>query len=369
MRILQCISSMSGGGAERQLAYLAGELKKIGWEVHVALLSGGPNLERLRSGGAVIHTLGARNNYDPAIFGQLLRLMRRVRPDVVETWMTQMDILGGVAARLAGVPWILRERGSEPAYPATPKHRWRAFIGGGASAVISNSTGGDRYWESRVSGRVRRYVVPNALPLEEVESVRAAGREETGIEANERMVLYAGRLLPGKNVEVLLSALRLVLAEPGIVAVLCGEGPLRPSLERRLAEYGIADRVRLPGYVPNVWSWLKRADVFVSVSLFEGHPNTVLEAMACGCPLVVSDIPAHREFLDEERAVLVKPDLPAALAEAITGVLSGGEASARRVTKARTSAAQWPIATIAWRHAEVYREVLTHHRGRRPGSR
>lgn len=371
MRVLHCIPSMGGGGAERQLAYLAGELSRIGWDVHVALLAGGPNLERLRSSGAAIHSLAARSNYDPAILHGLFRLMRRVRPDLVETWMPQMDALGGAAARLAGVPWILRERSSEPAYAATPKHWWRTAVAGGASAVISNSNGGDQYWKSRLSARVRRYVVPNAVPVEEIESARSASADETGIDPKAHLVLYVGRLSPEKNLEVLLAALRLALADPGVVAALCGEGPLRPSLEQRLVEDGLANRVRLPGYVSEVWSWLKRATVFVSVSRFEGQPNAVLEAMACGCPVVVSDIPAHREILDGESALLVKPDLPGALAEALAGVLSAPEAAARRAARARARAAAWSIAAIGRRWVEVYQEVLAGRRGagpRPPGS-
>jgi glycosyltransferase involved in cell wall biosynthesis len=367
VRILQCISSMDGGGAERQLAYLAGALRALEWDVHVALLAGGPNLERLRVSGAEIHRLRARHNYDPTILGQLIRVVRRVQPDVVETWMTQMDILGGLAAKVAGVPWILRERGSERAYPASLKHRCRTLVARGASAVISNSQGGDQYWKRRLSGRVRRYVVANALPLEEIDAAQSVLREESGIGPDERLVLYVGRLMPGKNVEVLLAALRLVVAEPGIVAVLCGEGPQRPSLEQSIARGGLAGRVRLAGYVPNVWPWLKRADAFVSVSLSEGQPNTVMEAMAAGCPVIVSDIPAHREFLDEESAVLVKPDVPEALAEAIAGVLAARDAVARRAAKARATAAGWSIGTVGRRHAEVYQDVLALSPGRRAG--
>jgi glycosyltransferase involved in cell wall biosynthesis len=349
---------MNGGGAERQLAYLAGALRALDWDVHVALLAGGPNLERLRVSGAEIHRLRARHNYDPTILGQLIRVVKRVQPDVVETWMTQMDILGGLAAKVTRVPWILRERGSERAYPASAKHRCRVIMARGASAVISNSQGGDRYWERRLPGRVQRYVVANALPLEEIDAALPVSIEESGIGPGERLVLYVGRLLPGKNVEVLVSALRLVVAEPRVMAVLCGEGPQRPSLLQSIDRSGLAGRVRLAGYVPNVWAWLKRADAFVSISLAEGQPNTVMEAMAAGCPVIASDIPAHREFLDEESAVLVKPDVPEAVAEAITGVLAAHDASARRSARARATATAWSIAAVGRRHADIYRDVL-----------
>ncbi len=358
MRVLHCISTVGGGGAERQLAYLAGELMRIGWEVHVALLSGGPNLERLQATGAVIHRLAARGNHDPRILVQLRRVMRAAKPDLVQAWIVQMEVLGGLAARLAGIPWILSERASLPAYPASLKHRLRVLVGSGASAVIANSSGGDRYWEARLGKRVLRYVIPNALPLEEIEAVPPRGPEETGLGPEQSVVLFVGRFSPQKNLETLVAALVRVLSRPRILAVLCGEGPLRPAVERWLVERGIADRVRLLGYVPDVWRWMKRASVFVSASLFEGHPNAVLEAMACGCPLVVSDIPAHREFLDEESALLVKPDLPGALAEALIDVLSAPDAAARRVAKARARAAQWSIPAIGRRYDQVYREIL-----------
>jgi glycosyltransferase involved in cell wall biosynthesis len=366
MRILACISSMDGGGAERQLAYLASELTRLGWDMHVALLSGGPNLRRLEAGGATIHRLTARGNYDPTILWQLVRLMRRVRPDVAETWITQMDVLGGLAARLTRTPWILRERSSEPAYPATGKHRWRLRVARGASAVISNSTGGDRYWAGHLGERVRRYVIGNALPIREIGAVRPADEHEAGVQSGARLVLSVGRLAPEKNFDILLSALRRVLDDPRIVVVLCGEGPLRPTLERALTEQGIADRVRLPGYVPDVWGWMKRADVFVSVSRFEGQPNAVLEAMTCGCPLVVSDIPAHRSFLDEAEAALVPVDDPVAIAEAIRRAVAGGEDVTRRAARAQAATAAWSVEAMTRCVVDVYRAVLTDHGGSRP---
>ena len=88
----------------------------------------------------------------------------------------------------------------------------------------------------------------------------------------------------GKNVEGVIAALARVAAEVQFVALMCGDGPSRPHLERMTRELGIADRVVFRGYVDNLWDLMSGADAFVSLSRFEGCPNVVLEAMACGCP-------------------------------------------------------------------------------------
>ncbi len=360
---------MGGGGTERQVSYLAGELCRVGWDVHVATVSGGPNLDRLAASTVQRHRLTARSNHDPRIFAQLVRTMRAVRPDLVQVWLLQMEILGGLAATALRVPWIFSERCSAMAYPPTLKHRLRVLVANRAAAVVSNSADGDVYWRERLTGRVARYVVPNAVPIAEIDAEEPAGTDEMAIDAGQQIVMFVGRFSAQKNLDVLLPALRVVLAKPDTVAVLCGEGPLQATIERRLTEYGIRDRVRVSGYVKNIWPWMKRADVLVAPSLFEGQPNVVLEAMASGCPLVVSDIPAHRELLDESSALLVNPHEAAKLAEAILDVLSAPAAAKARAQKARARVAPLSICSVASRYAEVYDAVLAARRRARSGRR
>src|SRR4051812_30702847 len=101
---------MGGGGAERQLAYLAAPLAARGWQVHVALASGGPNLQRLEAGGAVVHRLSAAGNHDPRLAWRLADVFRRVRPDLAQVWFVQMEVIGGIVAELFGTPWLISER-------------------------------------------------------------------------------------------------------------------------------------------------------------------------------------------------------------------------------------------------------------------
>jgi glycosyltransferase involved in cell wall biosynthesis len=348
---------MGGGGAERQLAYLAGELTALGWDVHVALVSGGPNLDRLRR-GATVHRLRARGSYDPRILLQLFATIGSLQPDLLQVWVPQMEILGAIAARRTGVPWILSERSAEQAYPPTFKYRVRARLATRAAAVISNSVGGDRYWKERLDGRVRRYIIPNALPLSEIDSASAAGTATTRCGPGVKVVLFAGRLSAEKDPETLVRALVPVLARPDVVAVIAGEGPLRRRIAVLLHQLRLEDRVRLPGFIGDIWAWMKRADVFVSPTLFEGHPNAVLEAMACGCPLVVSDIPPHREFLDEASALLVPPGDSTRLGAAMAEVLTNPDAAARRADCASRIVRKWSLRAIARQYDHTYRELL-----------
>ena len=162
------------------------------------------------------------------------------------------------------------------------------------------------------------------------------------------IIMSAGRLDEQKNFEVMIRGLAKVLDQTGVGAVIFGEGSLRGRLEALIRDRGMQEKILLPGTVPSIWSALKSARIFVSLSRYEGHPNVVLEAMACGCPLIVSDIPSHREFLDETTAVFVAQyEDPGAVANAILEVLGDAEAASKRSRAARARLDRgYSVATI-----------------------
>jgi len=113
-----------------------------------------------------------------------------------------------------------------------------------------------------------------------------------------------------------------------------------------------------PGYVRHLSSWMKTANVFVFPSTAEGCPNVVLEAMACSCPLVVSDIPAHREILAADCALLIPPERHEALADAIIQTLVDAEAALLRAQIARERVSQWSVDVMACHYHDIYLELL-----------
>lgn len=352
MRILYCIPNLRYGGAERQLSYLAAELAEMGHEIHVASSSGGSNLDRLRSSGAKWHHIGGFSNRNPVIFFRLVGLIQKLRPDVVQTILTPMDIMGGAAALLTRTRWILKESSSAPLYATGWRHKLRLALGGLADGVVSNSAGGDDYWRS--AGVRARLIIPNAVPFDEIAWGDSEPVARPQFDPGIKMVLFAGRMDKGKNVATLIAALARLARDVPFVAILCGDGPRRPDLERLASELGLGRCILFPGYVSNLWHLMKRADAFVSLSRFEGCPNAVLEAAACGSPLVLSNIPAHRELLDEHSALFVDPDDPDMAADALRISLTCGAAAQERAQTARAKVAGSSVATTARLYEQLY---------------
>jgi glycosyltransferase involved in cell wall biosynthesis len=350
MRVLHLIPTLGGGGAERQIAYLAQGLQARGCDVHVAIDSGGPNLERLAGTGATVHWIRTAGNYDPMLLLRLARLMRSLRPDIVQTWLTRMDVAGGAAALITGSRWIVSERAAADHYPRDTRHRLRRAVGRFADAIVANSNDGLGFW---TSSRAAKFVVPNALDFDAIAAAPAT--EDLGAA---KMILFAGRLTDQKNVLNLVDALAVAMKDRDAVALLCGTGELEGAIRARIGQRGLADRVRMLGYVDSLWALMKRADVLVAPSWFEGHPNVVLEGAACGCPLVISDIVAHREVFDERSAELVPPSDVSAIAAAISRVLDDPEAARARARLARDVVSRLSISATADAYLRIYERLI-----------
>ena len=106
------------------------------------------------------------------------------------------------------------------------------------------------------------------------------------------MIMAAGRLCKQKNFPALLQAIRVLKPRRKVALVILGEGPDRPLLEKVIEDLRLKDNVHLLGHVKNPYAYMTQADVFVLTSLWEGLPNVIIEALACGCRVVSTDCPS-----------------------------------------------------------------------------
>ncbi|MBW2519134.1 MAG: glycosyltransferase [Deltaproteobacteria bacterium] len=133
------------------------------------------------------------------------------------------------------------------------------------------------------------------------------------------VVLAVGGLKPAKDFATLLNAMAIVCEQQPVRLLILGEGRLRDSLTRQAEELNIANNVEMPGFVDNPFQYMANASLFVLSSVFEGLPTVLIEALACGCPVVSTDCPSGpREILDHGRyGQLVPMEDPEVLARAI----------------------------------------------------
>ena len=333
MKILLLIPTLTGAGAERQLAYLGAELQRRGHEVIAGYMNPGAGVWPPE---IPAHRFAPRRAWSPGLIAEIVRLIRTWKPDVVQTCITRMDVVGGIAAALAGVPHVLREANSAAAYRDV-KSRLRRLVGKRAAAIVANSAEGAAYW-----GNAR--VIPNAVPFDAIAATAPGPHVD---------VLYVGRLESQKNVDVVLRAFAAVAADRDLRLMICGQGPEQERLETLARELRIDDRVDFAGFVHDVWSRQRAAAVALLVSDFEGHPNVVDECFAAGTPMILSDIAPHRA-LAGGNALLVPPRDVDATANAIRNVLDHPDAARERALRAQRQIRQNSIPAMAAAYEDVY---------------
>lgn len=353
-RILHVIPGLSGGGAERQLSILAARQAERGYDVHIALLRNDAPAE-ISGSRVTLHRISASGNYDPAMALKLRGIVRRAQPEILQTWLTLPDVMGGVVARLAGTPWILSERSEKAAYPPSWKHRIRASLARRCRAIIANSAGGREYWIEQGVDERRIHVIPNAVVIPPASDVPAPIPNKF---ANKPLILFAGRLSAEKNPLVLVDALSLALQRTNAVALLCGVGPLEGEVRARIDAAGMGDRIALAGHRDDVAQLMRQASLCVAVSVFEGNPNVVLEAMSVGCPLVVSDIPAYTRLLDVRSAQIVPADNSELIGSAIVSVLGDPHGARERAKAAQSLVKNRTPDDLADAHENVYARIV-----------
>jgi glycosyltransferase involved in cell wall biosynthesis len=152
---------------------------------------------------------------------------------------------------------------------------------------------------------------------------RAAARAALGLDADAEWVVYVGRLVPEKGLRELLdAAAALAPQRPRLRIALVGDGPMHAELESRIAA-DPALRVTMPGAQGphEVARWMAAADLVTLPSYSEGHPNVLVEALACGRPVVATPVGGIPEVVDEDCGLLVPARDPAALAEGLREAL------------------------------------------------
>jgi len=295
--------------------------------------------------GIPYHYLGGDERRLPGQAGRALaavQMFRRVR-DLVRTWKPDLihagpaNTAGAIAAAIGFRPLLLMPWGTDilivPRQSLFGRLIVRRTINRADLITCDARVVRDRIVELTGYPPDKIVVFPWGIDLERFEpreSARQTARAALGL--TEGPVILMNRAhKPVYGIEFFLRALPRVLARvPEATAVIAGDGPLRESLISLARELGLSSRARFVGAVdnPSMPSLLHASNVYVSSSLSDGTSVSLLEAMACGLPVVVSDLPSNREWVEPERGgLLVPPRDVDSLADAMVRVLTDHELS------------------------------------------
>jgi glycosyltransferase involved in cell wall biosynthesis len=368
--VLFVIANLGGGGAERALVNIINGLDRSRFRPHLALFqkegvflpelaADVPVYEIQPTDHGVLHRNWVRMR-------AIKRLCEQLEPALVMSVNWQVNLVVAVADWLLrlGCPVVTNEQVALSRHLAGAWQRhvfWvvarRIYRRVAAVVTISEGIASELQGGLALpSGQFR--VIHNPIAIAQI---RQRAENTADIPATSHPVLVAvGRLDPQKNYPLLLRAIRRVVQEQPVTLSVIGEGRDRPRLQSLLQSLGLEPFVHLLGFQSNPYAYIKRADLFVLSSDYEGFANVIVEALAVGTPVVATDCPyGPAEILaDGQYGRLVPPGDEQALAEAILSLLRDPAARHRLSAAGLARAEAFSVERLVPIYERLFAEVL-----------
>ena len=288
---------MRGGGAERAMLTLATAFSDRGVHVDLVLVKAEGEYMGMVPDGVRVIDLDSRRTLTAV--PKFLRYVRRERPVALLSTLLTTDLAALVAKLIHGrrLRVVLRQAISfsgalEDEEPKTRQYmRLVRLLMPSADAIVGVSEGVSsdlRVQVPRAAGKIvtiHNPVVASGMAAQAAEALEHSWFVDGGVP----VVLAAGRLAPQKDYPTLLRAFAEVVRSRPARLVILGQGVERESLLELAERLGVSDRFDLPGFDVNPFRYMSRASVFVLSSRYEGFPNVLAQAMACGAPVVSTD--------------------------------------------------------------------------------
>ena len=327
-------------------------------------------------GGKVIHYAGW-NGLNPLSILALAGILRKEKIDLVHAHSPVAALSGRLAARWLGIPAVVTVHLPVTLYHGqlqTRRARFGRWLYTGLDRILNDRTACLIYVSQKVRDRCvteglspvsNSIVIPVGIPLDEftpcpdIAALRAQlGAPPAG--AGPALITFIGRLSEQKGVDILLEAAkRLDAQQVRFKLWLVGDGPLRARLEQQVRELRLENKVHFWGWQENVAQYLQASDLFVLPSRYEAMPISLLEALACGLPVVVTKVGENETIVQAEaNGLLVAPENAAELAEALARLINSADLRQEMAKNALSLARQFDEVTTAKQVEKVYQRFL-----------
>ena len=373
IKVTHIITGLAPDGAERMLHRLLAGMDSSRFENEVISLTDlGPMAEKIEACGVRVRALGMkRGTANPIHLLRLAAWLRKSPRQLIQTWMYHADLVGGLAAKLAGLDAVIWNIRHSELHPGTDKRRtlWTARACARLSRqlprrIVCCSETSMKFHANLGYASDRMQVIPNGFDLDRFKSdsmQRIEVREALRIPLGVPVIGLIARKHPIKDHRNFMQAAGLLHQEfPEVRFVLCGEGVTSDDTELMawVQSAGIQDVCHLLGQREDIPRILNSLDIATSASAGEAFPNVVAEAMACGIPCAVTDVGDSR-FIVGETARVVAPKAPAALAQAWKELLDAGPETRRHLGLAARERIEqnFGLAAVINQYQDLYTRV------------
>lgn len=306
-RIAIFIANLNGGGVQRVYLNLAGGLIKQGLRVDLIVGQSETKNTRLIPADVRVFNLNQRRSF--FTLRGLVKYIKKEQPDVLLTAQTHINLIGIIAKMLSRrkIRLVVSEHiDLREVIKHNLKERrivkFASYFYGMADEIIAVSKGVADSISAilKIDGNKIK-VIHNPLISEDISRLMRENPGHPWFENGSVPVVIAiGRLVPQKDFVTLVNAFAMARQTMALRLFILGEGFLKDKINNMIDDLSLSDEVKLAGIVENPFQYLSRASMFVLSSLYEGFPSVLVEAMACGIPVVSTDCPSGpREILED----------------------------------------------------------------------
>jgi glycosyltransferase involved in cell wall biosynthesis len=371
-KICFVLPSLNGGGAERAAVQILNGLDADRWDRSMFLFAReGPYLSELDPSIQLSSAdTASRWNRWNALRSQIAR----EPPSIVMAFLSYFSVLSASRFANTGAKVVFNLQTPMSAFLTDADYHWRrrwhktAFSGvtrtayGAADLIIATSQGVAHDLTSSFGiDPDRIQVIANPVDVDRVRDAAAEPIDEAMLPKGDGpLIVAAGRLAEAKNYPLMIDAIAELRQQMPVRLCILGQGELEPSLRQLIASKQLNDVISLAGFQANPWKYIARADAFLLTSRYEGFGNVLIEAMACGVPVVATASPGTRDIVTSGTdGILVETHTSQAVAAALKTILGSREQRQTMSIAARESARRFDVREVVTQYDTLMGQLVS----------
>ena len=367
IKILYLITGLKTGGAEIVLYNLVKNINKKKIEtVVVSIIPIAEIGKKIQNSGIRVLSLNAKFKYNPFIFFKLISILKKEKPQILHSFLFHSILLGRIVGRICKVPIIISSIHSEYIGGFLRNRLLQITDSLDDVVTIVSQKASETMLKSKTASANKLLVIYNGIDLNKFifqdKKARKEIRKELNLEKDDKVLISIGRLFKAKGYPYLIEAIKILKSKyPDIKLLIIGEGEEKNKLETQTRELNLEKNIFFLGRKENVSNCLNASDIFILASLWEGFGLAIVEAMACGLPVITTNVGGIPEIIqDKISGLLVDPKDSEILAQKIDYLLNlDADSRERLILKGRKIVEQkFSLEKMITKYEELYYKLL-----------